>query len=758
MAAAEALAADRSADRAALRARLDAVVGRLRHDADDARDRLQQLLASRQILLDGAAWAVRMDTELPEHTEAIRLARQALEARQADQRAARTGLDKVLEQRAAAGAAMEDADHQLSELVGAGMDESSLRRELEAAGHAVRAAQEAHAAAVAQAQELLAERQQVERRRAQVEEDLSSASASCAHPVEVVDRVRDALDRWRSAARRGEPDPDAQALVEAFTDLRADLAELQHQAGPRPDAATLAFAEAEAERAAEQLERVGARAEAGALDPSQRAELDAAHDAVLVAEERVGRRIGAAAARQRLEEARRAEQDVLHRFGFASYLDVVLSGGRVVTESPERLAAERAYLAATAARDALRRSLEASPELHYLESEDKRLHAHAAEILGVEPGEAVIGLLRGHPFVDRPVVEALRDALAEVGVRPVGMSLPEAAETWLAQEASVVADEQRARSIAEELRAERDALAARGAALEEELTAAGYGEADAAERLEMAGRSVGTFEAELSLRAGEDEKRLKRFAAADQLRSQVQALAVTLARAEDDALVLLERVTEAAASAEVELDRLQAVLTDARHQAGELSARLPNDRRPEGDPLSTLATLAEELTAQAEVLGPEVATASEVAAEVAGRVDEAAAAAEAAGTGAEGPRAEDLHDSLSALIDGREGVTVMAEPFAGLDPVVRGGLLRVLLECRERGPVVLLTDDADILGWAIGLPADEAAVVPVDALLNLEALGADISTGARTTVTLRPSTDEATTDHDTSARRSAGRH
>jgi hypothetical protein len=108
------------------------------------------------------------------------------------------------------------------------------------------------------------------------------------------------------------------------------------------------------------------------------------------------------------------------------------------------------------------------------------------------------------------------------------------------------------------------------------------------------------------------------------------------------------------------------------------------------------------------------------------------------------------------------GVTVLAEPFDGLAPLVRGGLLRVLLECPDRGPVVLLTDDADILGWAIGLPEEEAAVVPADALLNLTVLGADISTGARSTVSLRlpsPTTDEATDahdPHDANVRRSAG--
>ena len=55
-----------------------------------------------------------------------------------------------------------------------------------------------------------------------------------------------------------------------------------------------------------------------------------------------------AGARKRLEEARAHERELLDRHGFASYLDVTLSGGRANEHDGDRLAAERAYLAALA--------------------------------------------------------------------------------------------------------------------------------------------------------------------------------------------------------------------------------------------------------------------------------------------------------------------------------------------------------------------------------------------------------------------------
>lgn len=729
---AECLAAERSLERAAVRSRLDAAAARVAHDVGTATSRFEHLAGTRQALLDGADWARRIAEELPAHQDAVTAARAALDARLAEQRVARQGLDRVLEQRAAAGAAMDDADRELAELVGVEMDEPGLRRELEAAGHAVRAAEDAHAAAVARLQALEVERDELEARVACIEDALTGSAPSSDDQVadEGVERVLGALAAWASEARFGELDPDAQALASAFTDLLADMAELRQTVAPRPDAAALALAEAEAARAAQVLAEMDADASTVTLTPAQRAEVDAAHEAVLRAEERLDRRIGAAAARKRHDEARDAERALLDRYGFPTYLHVVLSGGRASKDDPERLAAQRTYLAATAALDGLRSALRGSPDEQYLETEEARLRAHATRTLGVDPGDRVVELLRAHPLLHCGILEDLRDALAHVGVHPVGQSLPDAAEAWLEQQAVLQEERRLAVESLDDLRAELTTLTERRPALVAELLAARHEVAGAAERVELASRSVGTFETELSLRAGEHEQRVKRFAAAEALRVQIESLTVTLARAETEAMAELDRATEQVVAAETALDRAEDSVAQLVRQARALAAELPIDRRPTGDPLTTLVPLAQLLRDHAEVLEPEIRAAELAVADATSRHAQAVAEAEAAGTGGEPPRPVDVEDALVALLTPSGHPIVVEDPFADLDAPLRERLLHVVVAKSSEGPIVLLTDDPTTLGWAIELPADAAAVVTGDSLADIDLGGAPVDLAA----------------------------
>lgn len=746
MTAAEGFAMERSADRAAARARLDAAAARLALVAEEARGKLDRTQAARQALLDGAIWAERAEADLPRLVEAVGAARDALEARQAEQRAARADIDRVLEQRAAANAAMEDADRQLADLVGVGMDESGLRRELEAAGDAARSARARHAAAVVRLQDLLAERDAIEHRRAEL--GAAMPAPSPAHVGDHDDLVRAALRAWTEAARSAGLDPDAQALADAFRDLGADLAVVEQRTGPRPDPLALKRAQEDVDRCASVLERIEADSVVPALTPPDRAALDAAHAAAIEAEERTDRRFGGAGARRTVEQARATERELLERFGFASYLDVVLSGGRGVTSTPERLAAERAYLAAKAARDKAQKALRTSPELDYLESEHARLLKYAVERLGVDPGDAVGDLLRAHPRVPGRIVDDLRDALAVAGLRPIGLALPQAAEAWLSDRPATTGDGRKATSSPGEIDAEMAALDARGASLEEELAAARQEEARCSERLDLSGRSVGAFEAELSVRAGEDSSRVQRFAAAEQLRSQVEALAATLVRAEHDARGAVDRATEEALDAEAGLDRTQNAVADLARRARKLADDLPLTQRPSGDPLTTLPALAAGLRGHADCQSADIATADAEAVAATSKVDEAMVIAAAAGTGVEGPQPEDVEDGLQRLLmDHATEVVVLDEPFVSVEVALRPRLLDVVRTSSGMGPLVLLTDDADILSWAIGLPADQGTVVPADSLLNLRALTAD-------TQTFAPSPTDATSESP--ARRRAG--
>ncbi|MEO7430353.1 MAG: hypothetical protein ABIY48_13330, partial [Acidimicrobiales bacterium] len=432
---------------------------------------------------------------------------------------------------------------------------------------------------------------------------------------------------------------------------------------------------------------------------------------------------------------------LLERFGFGSYLDVVLTGGRTPTAIPERLAAERAFLAAQARRDSLLRTQPASPELEYLHSERARLLAHVVHHIGVDPGERVIELLRAHPVVPGAAVDGLRNALASVGLVPVGRGLAEVADEWLRHQATVADDHRRARATVEEIEVELADLAGRRDRLAAALSDARLAEAGAAEQLDLASRSVGAVEAELSVRAGEDSSRLQRFVAADQLRTQVEALGATLARAERDATAELDRATEAAGTAEVAFDRAQGAQGDLARRARQLAEELPIDRRPAGDRLATLEALAELLRDHAEVLRPAIDAAEVAVAAATAKVDGAFAEAEAAGTGAGGPRSDDVVDGfVSVLEKGVDEVIVLDEPFAGLDDALRPRLLELVLE--HSGQLLLLTEDPELLGWAIGLPAAQATVAAADSVLNLWPRRADTKVTVPTP----------------SARLSAGRH
>ena len=725
-AAAAAVALERSEERAARRARLDGVVERRRGEADEAADRVADLDGLRRRLLEGADWAEAAVHDLPGLQEAVAAARANLEERLAAQRAARAGLDRVVEQRAAAATAMEDADRQLADLVGVGMDETSLRRELEAAGHAVRAAQEAHAASVQRIQDVEEEQAQVEARIVSLRADLATPAAGRQVSEADVQLVRGALADWDDAARHAGPDPDAQALADAFADLGADLADLQARLGPRPAEADLQAAEARATAAAQELDRIDAEAASRTLAPADRAELEAAHEAVLDAERGVERRIGAGGARKRLEAARAHEQELLTRFGFATYLEVTLSGGRAVTSSSQRLAAERTYLAAKAHRERLLCSMQPSAELEYLESERARLLGHVVGLIGYDPGDDPITPLRAQPLVPRQLVAALRDALLAVDGLAEGVDLPTAARVWLQGQDALAEARRTAGARNAALAAELEQAVTRSAQLVDELAEARSDELRAAEELDLAGRSVGTFETELTVRAGEENTRLKRFAAAEQLRHQIEALTTTLTRAEHAAREALDRADEAVATADHALDRAEDAVGAVSRRATELGSELSPERRPHGEIAELLHPLAAALRDRAEERTADLHEAEADLAAARARVDSAAAEAAEAGDGAGAPLAADVVDGFTAILRRRgDTLIVLDEPFAEIDPAVRPTLLEALVAPPAPATIVLLTADPDALGWAIELPADTGSVIGADSLLNLGRLPAD---------------------------------
>ncbi|MFL6204864.1 MAG: hypothetical protein ACJ739_05895 [Acidimicrobiales bacterium] len=750
--AADAVARDHAEDRRALRARLDAVAARTMHDCDTARHRLEHLQGWRRTLVEGAAWARDLHDDLPRHLDAVEAVRSALDERRAEQRTAQQDLERVLEQRRAAAAAIEDADQELSDLAGPGMDETGLRRELEAAGGAVRDAEQAHADALAKLEQL-----QLEATGLGVRREAAQPAQVAAGEPPTVSAVRDALDALQ-AATRDEADRGALDLLEAWGDLQADL---QQVGGPVLGAteAELDAARRRVEAAAATLAAMDAAASSSAMTAAERAALDAAHAEVLAAEEQIiGRRRVPSGARQRLDAAHAAERALLDRHGFGGYLDVVLSGGRSTASDPARPTAEREHFEASLALEVLERSSQPSPEMRHLRSERARLLGMVADLLGVDPGNDVEALLEAHRPAPAARRTALADALAAVGIRPVGQSLEQAALALLeahprpepAGRAAIGADERRL---------ELAAVEARAAAIEGELGSAQAEVDRTAEALQLAHHSVDAFEDELTVRAGEDVPRMKRFAAAEQLRAQIDAVAGTLRRAEEDARRGVEVADHEVAAAESTFEQAAGEVADLARRARKLAEELPIDRRPDGDPLRSLPQLVEGLEGHVDVLQPEIDKAEAAVADASAQLDDAMAACRLANAGGDGAQPQDVTEALRALLDGPGEVLVLDEPFVGIDPGHRGELLELVRQADRT--VVLLTEEPEVLGWAIELPADQAAAMPADALLsrfrrsneglNLAVRGADV-TATTTDPRVAPTDDSAATDVDITTR------
>jgi hypothetical protein len=708
------LAQERAADRADLRARLDAASARALHDCDTARHKLDHLLGWRRTLLEGADWAAQLELDLPETLAAVETARDFLDEQRAAQRAAQQDLERVLEQRHAVAVAVDDADSELAELAGTGMDESGLRRELEAAGQAVQQARAANDQALARLEELQIEASGLQVRR----EEAAPAAAPPAGPdPAAILAVQEALAELQAVSIDGAVDPEALALAAAWEDLNADLAEL---GGPveGPSADEIEDARRRLDLAVRKLAELDAAATASAITAEQRAALDVAHAAVLVAEEQISRRRSAASARKKLDEARAAERALLDQHGFGGYLDVVLTGGRAAAADPNRPVVEREHFEAALALEALERAGHASPDLQHLRSERARLLDHITRLLGVDPGPEVVALLRAHRPMSTALQAPLVEALDAVGVHPAGTSLEAAAVAFLTAH-PLPDDTTAALPPANERHIELAAIEARSVALEGELDAAQTAVDRTAEALHMAERSVGAFESELTVRAGEDVQRLKRFAAAEQLRAQVASVAGALRRAEEEARAKVAAADREVASAAISFEQAAAEVSELARRVRKLAEELPIDQRPDGDPLAGLPALAQRLQLHSDVLQPEIDRAESALGAATTGLDEVLAARQLAGSAHDGPLTTDLVDGLELLLSAepRDTLVLLDEPFIGLEQHAHSQLLEVVRAAAGGRQIVLLTEDPEALGWAIELPIEDATTVPADALL-----------------------------------------
>lgn len=702
-AAAAARAARAQAERAALR---DAAVA---HRAG--------LAARRTHLLDRADWceanagtARALHATLGDALAGVDAARAAVEA-------AAHRRERVAEQRSAAQAAVEQARLELEGLDGAALDETSVRRQIEVATTAEQEAAAALAEAEAEVADLQARLDAVESTAAALaaERDIAAEEhAAVAADADLEAAVADALAFHDELADGALLDAGAAALADAIDRVERQLGALERGAPRPPSAEELRAAEEDVVVARRNLD--AARAASSSFEgppPPWWDHITALHAEVADAEaalQTAGLRRGSA--QKRYENALAAERARLDELGFESYLDVLLSGGRLPHErTSENLAIAHATDALAGAErrlDQLHALVrDAAPVTELLEQRAE-LVAAAAELLGCDPGDRAAELLATHPAVPPMALAELAAALRLAGIDATGVGLAAAARAWLAERAARQ-DPDRLASIDRRL----DESADERLRLEQALSPARARVERAAAAHAAAARTVASLDAELRARAGEDGRLLERATAARALREQVEAVERRLADAESEALEAWAATGEALAAAEAELERVQRDLADLERRASRAAADLPEDRRPPVDLVSGLAPLAAALRAEAAALADPLAAAEAAA----------VAAVHEAGEGPGVPNAADVVgaiDDVLAALELPAGLPIVwAEPLGEVGAAAAEPGLAAIADASAARPTVVVTGDLTVVGWAIGLPADVGALVPARSLDHL---------------------------------------
>lgn len=667
---------------------------------DRAAARRSELAARRTNLLERAQWCHDTAGAARALLEAVEQAEAAAEAARADLAAADARRRRVADQRALAQEAVQEAQLELEGLEGAALDETGVRRQLETASRAERDAIEARDAARARLDELQARLDQLRAEEEAVVAALGALAdqAPSADDDAVADALRRALADHDDAVATAGPDLEAAALAESLRRVEAELLELSRTLPQPPTDGQLAGAEADVAAARRRLD--AARAASGKFagpPPAWWEELTALHAAVVDAEAALGGGLRKGAARRRYEEALAAERAVLDSLGFDSYLDALMSGGRLPGDRDEdgvRVATEALAQAEQVLAQLHRHLVEGAPLIHLLD-EQHRLRAAAAEVLGCDPGPDAADLLDGHRFVPRAILGDLAAIAREAGIDTAGVGVADAARRWLAAHDAAHDPHRRA-----ELEERRAALAADRAATEHAITPA-LDEADRSEAAaDAASRTTAGLHAELRSRAGDDGRLLERATAARELRDQVAAVEARLAAAETEALEAYAVAAEAVAGAEAAHDRVAQDLAELTRRATRAAADLPADKRPPVDLLTGLVPLGGALRAEADAIVDELAEA-----------EAAVLAAEAAAAAPDEPSVDDLVLGLRDAFAAAQAPVVLAEPFAGAPPDGLERLLDALVAATGDRPAVVVTGDLDVVGWAIGLPADVGALV-----------------------------------------------
>jgi len=627
---------------------------------------------------------------------------------------ARDRLALVQEQQHAATRAIEDAQSQLDELGASELDENSLRRELEKAGHELRSAEAAHnevQGALHSIETSAAERAAL---RTQLGHERADLVARMEAPVYDPGPVQDALAGFDAETQPGQLDIVAQDLAREWAEVDDELARIESALPSPPSNDELNTAQhdlAEIEHLVAELE---ASSHQGRLHPAARDEIERAHEAVLDAEEALDQSGGHPDAAAYLHQARLAEQQVLAGYGYETYLDLIMAEPEPDEAQSELLDALRAKRIAEDTLTSLWAATEPPQIVLALRARRDRIFREAADLLCVDPGDHIAELLYAHPVVPPHRTRDLANALANYGIYPVGISVRDAAISFLLDLERELEGRDAVWQDVERLDQELVALDDEDARDNEEAQQFIEASYLTAADLEAATDRVEQLEREMVERTSHDERRIQRVAAAEQLRAQIAAVTEALERSDEEYHVGVSEAEASATAAEAALERATAALSDAIRKLRRISEALPPALRPKpsNDPLGELPLLRETLAGEVERADVALSTSTRDLERARADIDRTQAELDAHLTTLPTDElvTDDLRRAVSQMLGSSGYPAVLNDPFADYDVDEREELLEALVDSTARRPVVLLTDDLETLGWAISLPDDVGTV------------------------------------------------
>lgn len=688
---------------------------------------------------EAASRARRLNTHLEECealfedtqelSSAVERATQELDARQAELEGARERLAVVLDQREAAEAAIADARAQLAELEASEMDEATLRRKLEEAGSELAEAELAHAEAAEAYQALEAQAYEREAARREVMQERDELIARLESPLYDPGPLRDAVDAYDDEADPDESDPVALSLANEWLEVSDELDRIESALPEPPSQTDLNTAQQQLSEIETVVAELEATSRHSRLEPQARAQIEAAHEAVLAAEEALEEAGPHPGLEQQLDNARLGEQQILAQYGYATYLDLIMAEPEPADAQGELLEALRARRHAEDTLASLWAATEVPPIVTTLHARRERIYREASELLGCDPGDDIVELLEAHPVVPPARTREIADALEAYGVHPAGVSVRDAAlDLLLGIEREFDARDDLVQRV-DELDAELQALD------EQETEAAGEGQElmrsaqAAAADVNSISAEIEELERELFARTSNDERHVQRLAAAEELRSQISAVSEALDRSDDEYHASVADAEAAAIAAEARLEQATAAISNAVRMLRRIGEALPPALRPRAtdDPLAELPRLRDALASETERAEAALTSANREFEQARDLIEETQLDMDE--HLANGPDDDVTADDLSAAVPHLVGTDstpiLLDDPFTILADSERPAVLEALAIAARQRPTVLLTDEPAILSWAISLPEDAGTVtgLPVGGIEDLTAAG-----------------------------------